>query len=216
MANKKSQEQERQHWLGQMYDWGEKGIDDFSRTAKRVVKPTNKLVSGRGLQSELKVLPAKFDVNGFDMPRLDVNQYKAKTGKIIRVGNDSKTNRGLFGSFFMPKMNNSFTGKEIDQMNLYYEYPDAKIEKNTLGECAYWESDDSEKKQMRYVVIGINRKNIKDEATILHETIHANRFAEGVEIRDVDQDEAYVELETIARVSKAGLMKMNRADMLGY
>jgi hypothetical protein len=199
-----------------MYDWGQKGIEDFSHKSNRVVAPTTKLVSGRGLASELRNLPADYDVQGFDLPRQDINQYKSKTGKLVRVGNDAKANRGLFGSFFMPKLNGSFTEKEINAMNLYYEYPDAKIDNNTLGECAYWQSDDGKRNQTKYVVIGVNKKNVRDEATVLHETVHANRFADGIEIRDVDQDEAYVELETIARVSKAGLMRMNAPDMLGY
>lgn len=216
MVNKKSQEAERSHWVEQMYDWGNKGIEDFSVKAKRIVAPTTKLVSGRGLMSELRKLPEEFDVQGFDLPRDDINQYKSKTGKLVRVGNDAKANRGMFGSFFLPKFNGSFNDKEINGMNLYYEYPDAKMDTHTLGECAYWASDDGKKNQTKYVVIGINKKNVKDEATIIHETIHANRFADGIEIRDVDKDEAYVELETIARVSKNGLMRMNAPDMLGY
>lgn len=96
-------------------------------------------------------------------------------------------------------------------MEVYYEYPDRSLAQNELGMCYYLQSPADRRK---YSVISVQKKQVDDEATVVHETLHSLREQKGQRLRDTDEDEAEVELETIARVSYRGLMSMKHN--LGY
>jgi hypothetical protein len=196
----------REDWIVSMYDFGHRGIWDYGERNNKIVAPTSETVK----DGKLKVLPSEYDVVGYDHPRPDIRGYKTKANDLIRVGNDSQSNIHLFGGYGIPLINRSFSEPEISRLEAYYEYPSSRLTGGTMGTTDNWISDSG----LKHSIIDVNRKYMKDEPTIVHETIHAMRFRDGLEEKDVDTDEAMVELETIARVSRKGLFQMRNA--LGY
>lgn len=197
---------QREDWVTTMYDFGAPGVADYSHRHNVVVAPSPDTVSG----GKLKYLPREFDVHGYDHPRKDIRAYKTKVGDHVRVGGESQEKIRFFGGYGVPIINRSFDEGEIDRLNVYYEYPSSRVRGGTMGTTDNWISDTG----IKHSIIDINPRYIKDEPTILHETIHAMRFRDGIEGKDVDEDEALTELETVARVSRKGLFQMRHA--LGY
>jgi hypothetical protein len=189
-----------------MYWWGDRGIWDYGEQNTNVVNPTKEMVKN----GRLKELPPHFDVRGFDMPRPDIRGYKNSVGRLVRVGNDSQQNIGVFGAFAIPKINAAFNTNELSRLNLYFEYPSNRVTGGVLGQTDSITAPDGRD----YSQIEINRHAMKDEPTIVHEVIHALRYLDDYENEDQDIDEAQTELETVARVSRDGLMKMR--NCLGY
>jgi hypothetical protein len=203
---------DRMHWVTNLYHWGRRGRADYAERADNVVKPkpsmfTTTEYGGR----RLKTLPDDHDVDGEDMPRHDVKRVPTRSGNSVLVGSSSSGAAERFKRSQIPNLQRAFTDDEQRRLEVYYEYPDTRMAKHDLGECFYLKSPTD---NTRYSVINIAPTQLDDEATVVHETLHSLREQRGPRIRDVDSDEAEVELETLARVSYDGLMKMQKN--LGY
>jgi hypothetical protein len=187
----------RTNYIIQMYDFGKRGISDFGKTAKKIIPPSKKLLKRTTIGPVLKNLDPKIDVRGYDMPRDDIKIIRLKNKKIIRIGSNT-INRNLkyFKKYILPYINRSFTKSELQNLNLYIEYPDTKLDKKFGGMSIGYKSD----KNINYSTISISDK--KDASTAVHEILHAVRHYKRNASKNIHRDEAETELETLARLPK--------------
>jgi hypothetical protein len=180
-----------------MYDFGERGIRDFNHLHKKVVPASKNLIkSQKRFGFKLKKLDPTLDVKGFDMPRGDIEKIKVKGGKIIRVGSDNaQKNNEYFKKYIVPLINRSFSKKELEDLNIYIEYPSKYVVKNHDGTS---ESFKSLKDQRKFSVIDIEKK--KDGPVIIHELLHAVMFSQNKDPKSKSQAEAETELGTLVRL----------------
>lgn len=212
MVVKKKYPTSRKNHIIQMYDWGKKGEGDYDHKHKSIIKPIKQLTRKTKYGRKLRKLPSKFDVQGYDMPRADIQNMKLK-GRTIRVGNEDITNVEYFRKKILPQMQNMFTKEEVKLLNVYLEYPNEKIHKMFAGLTEGWTSDNS---HSRYNIIDISLNQKNDLYTIIHELVHALRFARKDTTRDIDKDESETDLEAIARLPASYIKNhMQHAD-LGY
>lgn len=203
---------DRMRWVMKSHHWGDRGRADFGEQARRVVPADpNLFVAGEFGGRRLRSLPDGYDVHGEDMPRPDIARVKTKAGNGVLVGSAERGAAQRFAKVQIPNLANAFTNEEQNRMEVYYEYPDRSLAQNELGMCYYLQSPADRRK---YSVISVQKKQVDDEATVVHETLHSLREQKGQRLRDTDEDEAEVELETLARVSYRGLMAMKHN--LGY
>jgi hypothetical protein len=203
---------DRMRWVTKAYHWGDRGRTDFAERSRRVVPADPKMfVAGEFGGRRLRSLPAEFDVFGEDMPRADIARVRTRAGNGVLVGSAERGAGQRFAKAQIPNLATAFTNEEQNRMEVYYEYPDRSLAQNELGMCYYLQSPADSR---RYSVITIQKNQVNDEATVVHETLHSLREQKGQRLMDTDADEAEVELETLARVSYPGLMKMKHN--LGY
>ena len=197
MVLKEKYPMKRDQWILQMYDWGKKGIEDFDHLHKKIIPASKKLIKKTKYGMRLKKLDSTLDVRGFDMPRRDIERVKIKGGKIIRIGNDGiQKNSEYFKKYIIPLINRSFTKEELDNLELYIEYPSKHLNPNFDGLSSAWTSD----KNIKFSTIDVSRK--KDGPTIIHEVLHAVRFNKNKMAKRRNKDEAETDLETLMRLSK--------------
>lgn len=203
---------DRMRWVMKSYHWGNRGRNDFGERNQKVVQPRPEMFVGDPMMGRrLRNLPDQHDVLGEDMPRPDIQRVQTRAGNGVLVGSAERGAGARFAKSQIPKLANAFTNEEQNRLEVYYEYPDRSLAQNELGMCYYLQSPADRK---RYSVITIQKKQVDDEATVVHETLHSLREQKGQRVADTDADEAEVELETLARVSYAGLMDMK--SNLGY
>lgn len=205
--------QQRIKHIMDMYSWGHAGIADYSELNKNVVPETTQHVR----YGSLITLPPQYDVEHHDLPRNDITRYDIKSEDYVRIGGDSKKNVKSFAKWGFPILGRALSNDELNTLRLYYEYPsrnrifrDNGRGEKVLGLTTSSIPDDPEDITLHNSVIEFHRDAMGDEPTLVHETMHAVRANEGVELRDEDKDEAFVELETLARISPHGYKQMQR------
>jgi len=212
MRLKKKYPMNREQWILQMYNFGKPGVEDFGHTHKKIIPASKKLIKKTNLGPSLKKLDPNLDVKGFDLPRDDIKEIKAKGNKKIRIGNDTVDDDiKYFKRYILPQINKAFTEKELKEMELYIEYPSKRLNrsKKFAGESAAWLSSKNKKISI------IDLAHRKDAPTAVHEIIHALRFTKGTTlIKNVHADEAETELEVMARLSPQERAKITCND--GY
>jgi hypothetical protein len=188
----------RENWIIQMYDWGQRGIQDYNHLHKKIIPASKNLIKKTQYGVRLKKLDPNLDVIGFDMPRNDIEKVKIKNGKIIRIGCDRgiKQNSEYFKKYIIPIINRSFTREELENIELYVEYPSKTLDPKFDGLSSGYVSD----KNMKFSTIHVSRK--KDAPTIVHEVLHAVRFEKNRTLKNINKDEAETDLETMMRLSK--------------
>jgi hypothetical protein len=203
--------QQRMKHVSDMYSWGPAGVMDYSERHRVVIPETTKDVAGESL----RMLPSQYDVVNHDIPRQDVVRYDIKSNDYVRVGGDSQKNIRKFANWGFPVLGNSFSNDELNTLKLYYEYPSRNNMRmgsyNILGLTTT--SDETPDKRV-FSMIEMSRHAMGDEPTLIHETLHAVRANDGIEIRDEDKDEAFVELDTLARLTHKGYKQMQ--ELPGY
>lgn len=183
-----------------MYDFGDKGIQDFGHLHKKVIPPSKKLVKPSKNGSRLRKLDPNLDVRGYDIPRNDIEGIKLKSGEMIRVGSDNpKKNNVYFKKHIVPVINKSFTNKELRDLNTYIEYPTKRIKKHYGGLATSYTSNNGGKKT---TIIEISKDDMKSPATVIHEMLHAVRFNKNKASYSIHRDEAETALGTIIRLPK--------------
>ncbi|MHA1167587.1 MAG: hypothetical protein ACTSRU_07175 [Candidatus Hodarchaeales archaeon] len=131
------------------------------------------------------------DWNNFDRPRKDVKKIKNKGGQNTYLGAKNKSQMNELtnlSNFVLAKNFSSREQRRIGRMLVNV----AQTKKNWAGS------------HMRYngaSVITLAPTNIS-ENVLVHEMIHADRWARGHHTRDKDIEESKTELETIARSSE--------------
>ena len=197
MTSKKQHPMNRDQWIVQMYDFGKKGIKDFGHLHKKVIPASKYLIRHTRDGPILKKLDPHLDVHGFDMPRKDIEKVKIKNGKIIRVGSDNISKDGdYFRNYIVPLINRSFTKQELQDVELYIEYPSKRLPSIYDGMAISYTSN---KDNIKFSTIEVSSK--KDGPTIIHEILHAVRFKHRRNSKNKHQDEAETELGTLARLS---------------
>lgn len=201
--------QQRMKHVSDMYGWGHAGVNDYNELNRVVVPETTENVRG----GNLITLPPHFDVQNHDMPRRDIKRYDIKSDDYVRIGGDSGKNIRAFAQWGFPILGRALSNDELQTLRVYYDYPSQnRMFKNTTGEVTLGltssEVPGGGYMGLPYSMIEFHRLAMGDEPTLIHETIHAVRANEGNEIRDRDKDEAFVELETLARVSPRGYKQM--------
>jgi len=194
-----------------MYDFGERGIDDFGHTHKKIIPASRKLIRKTKYGPRLKKLERKLDVQGYDIPRQDIKCLKLKNEKIIRVGSDDvDANIKEFRRSILPYLNKAFTKEELAGMELYIEYPSKRLiaKKKFGGVSSEWLSD----KKKKFSIIELAHK--KDGLTAVHEMLHAVKYKDGRVIKNVHLDEAETDLESMMRLSPKDVKKIDCDD--GY
>lgn len=216
MARKKQPKTARPARFGHieaMYNWGERGLWDYSEQNARVVKPSRSMLTRSPTwgSTQLKFLPQRYDVRGHDHPRQDVKPYPLKAGKPVRAGGDDPASLAKFGSLAVPVVDAALSPAEQKRINVYYEYPDKAITNRKVGGLTdYWTS----KAGVPYSHIMINRPSMNSEYVLLHETLHVVRHSPTAG-RDRDIEEAKTDLETIARLPYASFLRMKKTHT-GY
>jgi len=187
----------REQWIIQMYDFGKRGIEDFNHLHKKVIPASKKLVHKTKYGMKLKKLDSTLDVKDYDMPRKDIERVRIKNGKIIRIGSDTiQKNMEYFKKYIVPILNRSFTREELQNIELYIEYPSKEFSRKFDGMSSSYISD----KNIKFTKIDVARK--KDAPTVVHEVLHAVRFKKNKILNDINKDEAETDLETMMRLSK--------------
>jgi hypothetical protein len=198
LVTKSKYPMKRDQWIMQMYDFGNRGIEDFNHLHKKVIPATKNLYHQTRYGVRLKKLDSKLDVKGFDMPRHDIEKVIVKDGKIIRIGSDNiQKNAEYFKKYMVPLINRSFTKKELEGIELYIEYPSKNFDRHKFDGLSISGVSD---KNIRFSTIDVSRK--KDGPTLIHEILHAVRFDQRRNPKSVHQDEAETTLETMVRLSK--------------
>lgn len=185
----------REQWILHMYDLGNKGVRDFGSTAKRVIPATKDLIHKTTDGPRLNKLSSKLDVQGFDMPRDDIQKVKLKN-KVIRIGGDTiNKNAKVFKKHILPILNNAFNTKEMKNVDLYIEYPSKNLPHNFEGMHNGYVSN----KKHKFSTVQL--KYMKDPDSALHEIVHAVKYENGKYIHERNKDEAETVLETLVRMS---------------
>lgn len=216
MARKQQQKTARPaRWshVEQMYNWGPRGLWDFSEQNARVVKPSRRMLQTSPIWRvpQLKILPEKYDVAGQDHPRTDVQSYPLASGKAVRAGGDDPPALDRFGKKVVPLVDASLSKPEQDALNVYYEYPDANLRNRKVGGLTdYWHS----RAGIPYSHVMVNKGSMNSEYLLLHETLHVSRHSPTFN-RDIDREEAKTDLETIARLPYAAFLRMKETHT-GY
>lgn len=204
--------QQRMKYISDMYYWGTPGIIDYGERHNTIIPETTRDVNNDGV---LRDLPPHYDVVNHDIPRPDVVKYNINSKDHVRVGGDSRKNISKFAGWGFPILKNSFSNDELDTLKLYYDYPS----RNNMHMGGYdilgltTTSDETPDKHV-YSMIEMSRRAMGDEPTLVHETLHAIRANDGVDIKDEDKEEAFVELDTLARLTHRGYKQMQQTP--GY
>jgi hypothetical protein len=208
-VTKKKQPMNRENYIIGMYDFGNKGIEDYDHLHKKIIPASEKLVKKSKYGMRLKKLDSTLDVEGYDMPRKDVERVRIEGGKYIRIGGDTiKRNAEYFKKYIIPAINRSFTRDELNGTEIYIEYPSKSISNKFDGLATHYDSD----KNIKFTIIDLARK--KDIPGAVHEILHAVRFSKNKMMRNRNIDEAETDLETLMRLSKYERKKLPCND--GY
>jgi hypothetical protein len=215
MARKKasrSQRNARFNWLEQLYDFGQKGVWDFSEQNARVVEPSRALVvpSPNWRSTRLSKLPEGFDVRGYDHPRKDVRPFFMRSRTPVYAGSDADADIDRFGKTAIPAINASLSPGEQGKLHAYYEYPDLSIKNPKIGGMTdFWVS----RAGIPYSHVSIGKRSLGSDHILIHETVHVARQSNRTG-NDRDVEEAKTELETVARMPYKAFMGMQKT--LGY
>ena len=181
---------DRENHIKYMWAYGHRGSVDASKKA-RTVLPFGSLNPG---QRYPRISPV-VDLEGLDLPVEDIKVFKGKSGKNVYVGGPTETRRTRLSSAVRDVMQESFTSAELRRMKLYFEASHPKS-KGAAGECESFTFPNGTKASIIRAAKGYEREDV-----LVHEMVHARRFAANENIRDIDREESKTELEAVIRMS---------------
>ncbi len=189
---------DRRVYIRSMYDAGNRGIQDMSKFSRQFV------VQPKGTTLTSDDISADHDIIGFDHPRMDIFTAKTKSGKVIRTGGNTFSERSILSIAAGEVLNKNFTRDEVRKMNLYFE-ANTPLPRGVVGTHNFHQGKG---KPVSTISVGQNEIT---ESTVTHEIVHALRNVDGRRgVADRDLDEIATEYEATLRVQKP------KTSALGY
>ena len=182
---------DRKVHIASMYDAGQQGFRDMSKFSRRFIRlPLATPLSAADISPD-------HDILGFDHPRKDIIVGKTASGKVIRTGGDTFSERSILSNAAMVVLDRNFTRDEVRKMNLYFEGSDTGLRGTMAGTCS----------THRGIGKPVSTVSVRDdqvhESTITHEIVHALRAVDGRgKGADMDSEEIETEYETTLRTQK--------------
>ena len=174
-----------------MHSAGQRGIADMSMFSTKYVEPPADKTS----LSALDISP-DHDIIGFDHPRKDIVVRTPKSGKAIRIGGNTFSDRSTLAFAAEELLNKNFTREEVRKMNLYFEANPISVP-GVAGTHILYRSEG--RKPISTIAVSANDLT---EALVTHELVHALRAADGRRNTDIDSEEIETEYETTLRLQE--------------